>query len=436
MKNKLPIVFFVLCSICIYAQDTKYETEELGFLENDTSIKKGFTFYELLEKSIHYKETNRQEEFKFNGISYRGDITCSFTELLLNPATKNSQDADVRYYSEALVRYYFKNAQLKYKIIERNGFQITTLYFDEKGRLITYKDYLFLDKSEKNVSNCFFDYDLPVINPHKNKITHNQIVKIKNDIRKILTDKDSIKDFSDIFSFTSENLNDFIKINKYLKKELKLELLENKELHFVWMGTSYETFKLSFKDLNGNYYTISEGQYEDQIKKEIGLLVESEKRDFYTCVAYHPNGRIKSIHQKEENEWNKRLLGQNAEYTPDGTVIREVNLEEEFKLTEKTLYDLVRSSKICPSHISFLLDFNRRSYNTNYGNLWHILLHCSGNQIGLLINDTKGEIYQTADCEYYTTEQYKAKYGEEDYRVIEKKINKKIIIYPKLKGEF
>lgn len=436
MKSKLPIIFFVLCSICLYAQNTKHESAELGFLENDTSIKKGFTFYELLEKSIRYKESNRQEEFKFNGISYRGDITYSFSELLFDPATHNSPDPYLRYYSEALVRYYFKNAKLKYKTIERNGFPITTLYFDEKGRLITYKDYLLLDKSEKNASNCFFDYDLPVINPNENKIKSHQLLKIKNHIRKILTDQDSVKDFADMGSFTMKNFNDFKKINGYLKKELKLEVLKNKEIHFVWMGTSDGIFNLIFEDLNGALYTISEINSNTQSKKEIGFLIESEKKDFYTYIAYHTNGLIKSIYQKENNDWVKRLLGQNAEYTTEGTVIREVNLEETFTLTEKALYNLVRKSKICPSHISFLLDFNGRSYNTNHGNLWHILLRCSGNQIGLFINDINGEIYQTSDCEYYTTEQYRIKYGEQDYRVIEKQTKKRIIIYPKLVGEF
>ncbi|MBS1534723.1 MAG: hypothetical protein JST78_06550 [Bacteroidetes bacterium] len=436
MKKIYLLVFLVFCSLGLDAQNKKYESEDLGFLEHDASIRKSFTFYELLEKSIRYKEANRQDEFEYNGISYRGDIICSFSELLFDPATHNSPDAGVRYYSEAIVRYYFKNTQLIYKTIDRNGAPITYLYFDPNGKLISYKDYLMLDDSEPKAAHCFFDYPIPYINPHKNKIKSHQLLKIKNDIRKILSDQDSIKDFADMFSFTLKNFNDFKKINSYLKKELKLEVLKDKEFHFVWMGTNYGIFNLSFRDLNGNYYTISEGKYGGNSIKEIGLLIESEKRDFFTSVDYHANGQIKSIYQKEDTNWNNRLLGQNAEYTPEGSVIREVNLEQAFQLTRKELYKLVENSKICSRDKDFLLDFNDRMYHTNYGNLWSIKLRCFGNQINLFINDTSGEIYQPSDREYYSTEQYKAKYGDEDYRVVEKKINKRIIIYPKLLGEF
>ncbi len=422
--KQLTIVFFVLGSIGLYAQDGKPMSDELGLPEQYNAIKKGVTFYELLEKSIRYKEANRQEEFGYNGISYRGDIVDAFTEVIFEPDT----DKNVA----AVIKYYFKNIQLKYKTIQREGVPITTLYFDEKGKYITYNDYLKLDPKGKKENYCFFDYDLPVIIPNKNKFKRETLVKIKNDIRKILTDKDSIKDFSDFDSFTLKQLNDFKKINEYLKKELKLEILKNKEIHFVWMGSNDTILTLEFLDTNGTFYSVGE----NKVAKEIGLLIESQKRDFYTSIVYHNNGNVKSIFQKEYKNFNNKLLGLNGEYKPNGTAIKEVNLEQAFQLTEVALRNIVRNSKICPAHMNFVLEYVGRRYSTNYGNLWSINVRCLGDPIHLLINDANGEIYTRGSYEYYTSEEFQTKYGEEDYRVIEKKINQKIIIYPKLVGEF
>jgi hypothetical protein len=63
-------------------------------------------------------------------------------------------------------------------------------------------------------------------------------------------------------------------------------------------------------------------------------------------------------------------------------------------------------------------------------------VRCLGDPIHLFINDANGEIYTHGIYEYYTSEEYQTKYGEEDYREVEQRINKKIIIYPKLIGEF
>ena len=122
--KQLTLVFFVLCSIGLYAQDGKPMSDDMGLPEQYNAIKKGVTFYELLEKSIRYKEANRQEEFGYKGISYSGDITCAFAEVLFEPDTKNVA---------TVIRYYFKNIQLKYKTIEQEGIPIISLYFDEKG---------------------------------------------------------------------------------------------------------------------------------------------------------------------------------------------------------------------------------------------------------------------------------------------------------------
>ena len=147
-------------------------------------------------------------------------------------------------------------------------------------------------------------------------------------------------------------------------------------------------------------------------------------------ISYYSNRNIKSICQKEIKPMNEKLLGVNANYKKNGEVIREVNLEEAFKLSKDSLYSIIRNNKLCKYKNDFYLEFNRY-LNTNYGKIWAINIRCYGNPIPVLINDSTSEIY-TGVFEYYSSDEYKLKYGETNYKDIEKKINKNIFIYSKL----
>jgi hypothetical protein len=147
-------------------------------------------------------------------------------------------------------------------------------------------------------------------------------------------------------------------------------------------------------------------------------------------ISYYSNRNIKSVCQKEIKRMNEKLLGMNANYKENGEVIREVNLEEAFKLTKDSLYSIVRNSKICTYRKDFYLEFNRY-LNTNYGKIWAINIRCYGEPIPIFINDSTSEIY-TGALEFYSSEQYIIKYGEQDYEELEKKLGKKIFIYNRL----
>lgn len=422
MKNKLALVFFYLFSICLYSQDATVLKNKLSLSEEYKSIEKYYTFLELLEKSIKYKEANRQEEFEYNAQLGRWFNECQFTERIFDNLIDKNVIKEIKYHIE--------NKKLKFKTITSFSLNNSTVYFDNNGKVIDYYNYRKSNKKNKKKINSFFGYNLPIINIKKNKIKNNKLTEIKNRIRRILTDKDSIKDFADFDNFTLKNLNDFKIINKILKKELKLDVLKNKEIHFVWMGSNEGFLELALSDTNGTLYQINENIDKEKIKKYLYIHIISPDKDFKTYISYYYNGNIKSICQKEIKNYNENLLGMNAEYTIDGKIIREVNLEKEFKLSEDSLYSIVRNSKICPSHMSFYLRYNGRRFHTNYGNIWLIELRCFGDPKYLFINDSTSEIY-TGEVEYYSSEGYKKKYGVQDYLDIEKKINKKVIIYNK-----
>lgn len=426
MKNKLALVFIYLFSISLYCQDAKVLKNKLRLSEEDKSIEKYYTFLELLEKSIKYKEANRQEEFEYNAPLGRWFNEFQFTERIFDNLIDKNVIKEIKYHIE--------NKKLKFKTINNFSLNNSTVYFNNNGKLIDYYSYRKLNKKNKKNINSFFGYELPNINIKKNKIKNNKLIEIKNRIRRILTDKDSIKDFADFDNFTLKNLNDFKIINKILKKELKLDVLKNKEIHFVWMGSNEGFLELDLSDTNGTFYNIYENLEREKNKKSLSLYIRSPNRDFYTLIVYHNNGNIKSICQQElENRNQNKLLGLNSEYEIDGKIIREVNLEKEFKLSEDSLYSIVRNNKICTYRKDFFLRYvNRRL--TNYGKLWVVNVHCYGNPTNIFINDSTSEIY-TGEFEYYSSDEYKLKYGETNYKDIEKKINKNIFIYSKLNCE-
>jgi hypothetical protein len=441
MKNKLLILFFCINTIQIYCQDINKLIVDLNLPKEYNLKLKYYTFLELIEKSIKYKETNRKEEFEFIDLSNWKTKKYQFIERIYD----NQNDKNIL----KTIEYNFENQKLKEKIytsFERvnrtstiyfynNGYlkcidddllSPGKYYFDKNGNKINYINKVKIEKEYKEKINLIFGYyDLPKIDLKKIKIKTQKLNDIRKNISEILKGKDSIKDFED---FTIEDCNNFSNVNNYIKKELKLNIFKNKDIYYCGMTIVDGLNLFELLDDEGAYYSIFE-YYDNQNRKSLTIHIISPEKDFETYISYHYNGNIKSICQKEIKNYNENLLGMNAEYTIDGKIIREVNLEKEFKLSEDSLYSIVRNSKICP-YMSFYLQYNGRSFHTNYGNIWLIELRCFGNPKYLLINDSTSEIY-TGEVEYYSTEEYKKKYGVQDYLDIEKKINKKVIIYNK-----
>jgi hypothetical protein len=187
---------------------------------------------------------------------------------------------------------------------------------------------------------------------------------------------------------------------------------------------------LELSDDEGAFYSIYE-YFDDQNRKCLSIHIMSPDKKFETFISYFHNGKINSICQRETESYNPRLLGINAQYKIDGTVMQEVNLEEEFKLTEDSIYSILTNNKLCTNMQGFWVEEFDRRLITNYGKLWIVNFKCYDDCKQAVIIDSTSEIY-TGEYEYYSSEEYKIKYGVQDYLDIEKKINKKIIIYNKL----
>ena len=100
MKNKLLILFFCINSISLYSQDINRLIVKLNLPPEYEFNLKYYTFLELFEKSIQYKEAGREEEFKFDGFSNLKTQECKFTEV--------QNDANGQ-----TIIYHFENQKLK-----------------------------------------------------------------------------------------------------------------------------------------------------------------------------------------------------------------------------------------------------------------------------------------------------------------------------------
>jgi hypothetical protein len=434
MKNKMLILFFCINSISIYSQDINRLIVELNLPKEYEFNLKYYTFLELFEKSIRYKEMGREEEFKFNGFSNQKTQECQFTEV------QNDGKGST-------VIYHFENQKLKEKEISINsvnGRKYSTICFYKNGKLKSIEDYYrlkdkyFFDKKgnisikniqkkseqkDKEVIKSFFGYELPVISRKKIEITFEKLIEIKKNISVIAKDRNFDKDFEE---FTLEDWIIYNQIKNYLKKELKLKILKNKDIYFYGMDEEI----LYLLDEVGTKYMINENFDNGKSNRSLSIYIQDADEKFCTMISYYSNRNIKSVCQKEIKRMNEKLLGMNANYKENGEVIREVNLEEAFKLTKDSLYSIVRNSKICTYRKDFYLEFNRY-LNTNYGKIWAINIRCYGEPIPIFINDSTSEIY-TGALEFYSSEQYIIKYGEQDYEELEKKLGKKIFIYNRL----
>ncbi len=428
------ILFFCINSISIYSQDINRLIVELNLPKEYEFNLKYYTFLELFEKSIRYKEMGREEEFKFNGFSNQKTQECQFTEV------QNDGKGST-------VIYHFENQKLKEKEISINsvnGRKYSTICFYKNGKLKSIEDYYrlkdkyFFDKKgnisikniqkkseqkDKEVIKSFFGYELPVISRKKIEITFEKLIEIKKNISVIAKDRNFDKDFEE---FTLEDWIIYNQIKNYLKKELKLKILKNKDIYFYGMDEEI----LYLLDEVGTKYMINENFDNGKSNRSLSIYIQDADEKFCTMISYYSNRNIKSVCQKEIKRMNEKLLGMNANYKENGEVIREVNLEEAFKLTKDSLYSIVRNSKICTYRKDFYLEFNRY-LNTNYGKIWAINILCYGEPIPIFINDSTSEIY-TGALEFYSSEQYIIKYGEQDYEELEKKLGKKIFIYNRL----
>lgn len=200
----------------------------------------------------------------------------------------------------------------------------------------------------------------------------------------------------------------------------------------IALNTDKETIK--FTPLSIIYTS----EYEDEIK---------------TVINYYNNGKVRMIYSYYYDYPIKELVGHYGLYSPNGKIIKEINLEKEFKIKStdiKKLYNYnqnISNNNIVDTLNVFKENKVVKLYDTNYGNLWLINYSIKRNETIdnriLIIKDDNSETlvnenlfdgnikYNDIDAENGYAITSSSEYTNEDYegiKKLEKERNKKLII--------
>ncbi len=450
MKRNIILLLFTLNTISFYCQNVNRIVNDLGLPEEYKSDLKNYTFLELLEKSKKYEKANKKEEFEFNGFSNWRKQECKFIERVY----KTKANVDIL----KTIEYYFENQKLIYKdIIVWNVSEIKNSYnirfykngnikaidddvrlkrnyfFDKEGKLIERFPDNKPDQFDLETIQSAFGYSLPIVDPQKIKMSPEKLKGIIENVFRIENGTDLNKEYE---NFTVEDWKIINQIRDYLNKELRsLNIYKNKDIYYRGGGIkqSDEFLEMIYED--GAFFSIFNLLDEKKGSVLYQNIIDYDEK-FETLIKYHPNGNVKSICQSEEdkNTTHPRLLGMNAEYNLDGTVIRDINFEKEFKLKNQDVYSILIKSDKCAYKNNISIEYVNRYY-TNYGKYWFIGYHCLGNPSKACISDSDGKVYES-DYEFYTLDEYRIKYGTEEITEQEKKLNKRIFVAGEMKCQW
>jgi hypothetical protein len=438
MKKSTILFLILLISAVCKGQDNSFLVSQLNLPEPYKSYLKAYSFLELYKKSSKYKKLGREEEFEFLGFSNWRTQECAFNEITL---TSENDEYGVKIPTLAKkIKFYFKNQKLLRKEITSyyKGEHQSSIdvYFHSNGRVkqifdSEFKRNWFFDENGVNVEKnnekskeseiikSGLGYDLPRIEIKNIQFNSEKMQEIKDMINKIQANANFNKSYDD---FTVDDWQKFNKIRDYLNKELSINVFEGKDLFF-------RSFNRIFLDLiyeDGSFYTIEDYPKNDKQERKLTQFIHDPEETFVTKIGHYPNGTVKSICQYEIKD-SSRMMGINSNYAPDGSLVKEINIENEFKLDLVKVFSILRSTAQENGEIKYSKENAYRYLDTNYGNVWEINFYRNWYQEKIFINDATGKIYDHL-FKVFSAEEYQSMYGIKDYREIEAQINSKILI--------
>jgi len=401
---------------------------------------KAESFIKMLErverdKLQGIKNSSIENAIEFEGFTKKKGQECSFTEHIYGYKKKNS--------TQLSIEYYYRNQHLyqKFILVEENHNQVRsiwiTFYPNARVRSIEVRDIVKdaitqIGKWDENgypVDKLEVpDISAPIIKsklginilkiPNVSKIRmlpQKKLSEIKEQIYKLSAGSDFNKVYDE---FTSEDWKRFNLIRDYLNAELTMVLYKGTDVY--WDGGIKS---LTLIDEYGNSYFVgnTELREEEWVSSQ---TIDGPGEGLSTFMKFHQNGKVSYIRQYLGKDNKLINLGIVGDYREDESVIRETNLENEFKLTHNEVLNLLTNAK--GNEISFDYKNMNRYLNTNHGNIWEIPIYVSGVKDILYVNDTEKLVVDF--YRRYTKETYKKLYGDTDPAIIEKQKNIKILI--------
>lgn len=439
------MIFLIAFSLIGYSQENKNEIiKKYNLPKEYKEYLKVEPFVKMLErverdKLDGIKNSSIENAIEFEGFTNRKSQECSFTEHIYSFDKKNSTQLNIE--------YYYKNQHLyqKFILIEVNYNQVRSIWItfhpNAQVRSIESRDIVKdvttqIGKWDENGNSVdkltVQDISAPVIKsklginilsiPDVSKIKmlpQKKLDEIKIHIGKLSVGSDFNKVYDD---FTSEDWKRFNLIRDYLNTELTMILYKGKDVY--WDGG---VKVLTLIDEYGNSYFVGNTalREEDWVSSQ---TVYGPEEGLSTFIKFSQNGNVSYIRQYMSKDNKSIQLGLVGDYREDGSVIREINLESEFKLTSYEVFNLISNLK--GKNGSFDSNSINRYLNTNHGNIWEIPYYVSGVKDILYVNDeekTVVDFFRT-----YTKEEYKKLYGDTNPAIIEKQQEIKILVFEDL----
>lgn len=155
-------------------------------------------------------------------------------------------------------------------------------------------------------------------------------------------------------------------------------------------------------------------------------------------INYFPNGNVKSYYTK--SSFLDYKIGKYCEYSEDGTVLKDINIENLFNLdlhkvfsiinkyynnqTDNFQYEKYTQMDYYNQDIAFPVEKASRYLDTNYGKVWVI----KGVNDIFLIDDLNSNIIAKDNFIELSKQEYEKKYGNINFRETEKELGKKVLI--------
>lgn len=290
------------------------------------------------------------------------------------------------------------------------------------------------------------------INNLRYDVFYKAMVDVKN--RKI--------NYNDLCNITSNDIETWKSTNEAAKKSIPLLNFNGKDFKILNVEASEkeysEVYSLPSDDKNifcpfihleveytdKSIGTINVVFYNDKIfyidYSEVLPEIKGNRKNHQLLVRIHyfPNGNVKSYYSK--SSFLDYKIGNYCEYSEDGSVLKNINLEDQFNLNLNKVFSIINKYQNIPvdnyqnkrytqmnhnnQDVAFPGEKVNRYLDTNYGKVW-ILKRI--NDI-FLIDDSNSNVIAKDNFVEFSKQDYEKRYGTIDFKEIEKKLGKKVVI--------
>lgn len=321
-----------------------------------------------------------------------------------------------------------------------NAVKVTEEQDVDRSNDIVFFHNIILKTPEFNKNNLRYD------------VFYKAMVDIKN--RKI--------NFNDLCNITSNDIEIWKSTNEAAKKSIPLLNFNGKDFKILNVEASETEYSkvhyiqsddknifCPFIHLEVEYSdksigTINAVFYNDKIfyidYSEVLPEIKGNRKNHQLLVRinYFPNGNVKSYYTK--SSFLDYKIGNYCEYSEDGSVLKNINLEAQFNLNLNKVFSIINEYQNIPvdnslnkrytqmnhnnQDIAFPGEKGNRYLDTNYGKVW-ILKRI--NDI-FLIDDSNSSVIAKDNFIEFSKLEYEKKYGNINFNEVEQELGKKVLI--------